>query len=124
LPARVVEPAIAASIMYVGLENLFGKHRIGWRAGITFAFGLVHGLGFASALQEIGLGKNGVGLAMPLLTFSAGLETGQLCIAAVLLRILLTLKRRPGFDARWVPAGSVVVALIGAYWLVTRLIQS
>jgi hydrogenase/urease accessory protein HupE len=123
LPARIVEPAIAASIVYVGLENLFGKHRFGWRAAITFGFGLVHGLGFASALREIGLGSSGVGLAMPLLKFSVGLETGQLCIAAVLLKVLLTLKKRAWFDARWVPACSILVALIGAYWLVTRLVE-
>ena len=123
LPSGVVEPAIAASIVYVGLENLFGKHRLGWRAAVTFGFGLVHGLGFASVLREIGLGSGGVGIAMPLLAFSVGLETGQLCIAAVLLRLLLTFKKRPSFDARWVPAGSVLVALIGLYWLVTRLME-
>ncbi|MDQ3440047.1 MAG: HupE/UreJ family protein, partial [Planctomycetota bacterium] len=117
LPSRVVEPAIAASIVYVGLENLFGKHRLGWRAAVTFGFGLVHGLGFASVLREIGLGFGGVGIAMPLLAFSVGLETGQLCIAAVILRLLLTFKKRPSFDARWVPAGSVLVAMIGLYWL-------
>ena len=123
LPGSIVEPAIAASIVYVGLENLFGKHRLAWRAAVTFGFGLVHGLGFASVLREIGLGSSGVGLAMPLLKFSVGLETGQLCIAAVLLRVLLTLKKRPWFDARWVPIGSVLVALIGLYWLVTRLME-
>ncbi len=124
LPTRVVEPAIAASIVYVGVENLFGKHRFAWRAAVTFAFGLVHGLGFASAMREVGLGTGGVGLAMPLLMFSVGLETGQLFIAAVLLGVLLTMKKRPWFDARWVPAGSVMVSLIGLYWLVTRLIES
>jgi hypothetical protein len=77
LPARIVEPAIAASIVYVGLENLFGKHQFAWRAAITFAFGLVHGLGFASALREVGLGSTSVGVAMPLLKFSIGLETGN-----------------------------------------------
>src|SRR5439155_14958267 len=62
LPARFVEPAIAASIVYVGLENIFGRHRIAGRAAITFAFGLVHGLGFASALREVGLGSRSVGI--------------------------------------------------------------
>jgi hydrogenase/urease accessory protein HupE len=123
LPASIVEPAIAASIVYVGLENIFGKHRFAWRAGITFAFGLLHGLGFASALREVGLGRGDVGLAMPLLKFSAGLESGQLLIAAVLLKILLTLKKRPWFAARWVPAGSITVSLIGLYWLVTRVLS-
>jgi hydrogenase/urease accessory protein HupE len=123
LPARIVEPAIAASIVYVGLENIFGKHRFAWRAAITFAFGLVHGLGFAAALREVGLGSTSVGIVMPLVKFSVGLETGQLCIAAVLLKILLTLRKRTDFRKQWVPAGSVLVSLIGAYWLIVRVMQ-
>ena len=121
MPGRIVEPAIAASIVYVGLENIFGKHRFGWRAGITFAFGLVHGLGFASALREVGLGSTSLGIAMPLLKFSIGLETGQLCIAAVILQVMLLLRKRPAFVEWWVPAGSVLVSLVGMFWLVTRV---
>ena len=123
LPGRIVEPAIAASIVYVGLENVFGRHRFLWRALVTFGFGLVHGLGFASALREVGLGSSAVGVAMPLLKFSVGLETGQLCIAAVFLRILLTVRKRPGFESRVVPACSILVSLLGGYWLVTRLLS-
>lgn len=122
LPGRIVEPAIAASIIYVGLENIFGRHQFIWRAMVTFGFGLVHGLGFASALREVGLGSTNVGVAMPLLKFSVGLETGQLCIAAVLLSLLLTLRHKPAYERRWAPAGSVLVSLIGGYWLVTRLL--
>ena len=121
LPARIVEPAIAASILYVGLENIWGKHRFAWRAAITFAFGLVHGLGFASALREVGLGLTSVGVAMPLLKFSIGLETGQLTIAAVILAILLKLRQRPLYTRRFVPIGSSAVAAIGLLWLITRV---
>jgi hydrogenase/urease accessory protein HupE len=121
LPARLVEPAIAASILYVGLENIWGKHRFAWRAAITFAFGLVHGLGFASALREVGLGSTSVGVAMPLLKFSAGLEAGQLCIAGVILAILLRLRYSPPYERRIVPIGSAVVAAIGLFWLITRV---
>ena len=123
LPARLVEPAIAASIVYVGLENVFGRHRFVWRAGITFAFGLVHGLGFASALREVGLGSSPIGIVMPLTKFALGLETGQLCIAAVLLRVLLTLRKRPGFQRKWVPAFSIIISLLGGYWLVARVMS-
>jgi hydrogenase/urease accessory protein HupE len=123
LPGRVVEPAIAASIVYVGLENIFGKHRFIWRALVTFGFGLVHGLGFAGALREVGLGSSSVGIAMPLLKFSIGLETGQLCIAAVFLGVLLSVRQRPGFEKRVVPFCSILVALLGAYWLVTRVMS-
>jgi len=123
LPGRIVEPAIAASIVYVGLENIFGAHRFAWRALVTFGFGLVHGLGFASALREVGLGSTSIGVAWPLLKFSVGLETGQLVIAAIWLRVLLSMRRAPKFDfeRRWVPAGSVAVAIVGTYWLVTRV---
>jgi hydrogenase/urease accessory protein HupE len=123
MPARIVEPAIAASIVYVGLENLFGRHRFAWRALVTFCFGLVHGLGFAAALREVGLGSTSLGVAMPLLKFSIGLETGQLCIAAVLLRVLLSLREYPWYERRWVPACSVLVAGLGGYWLVSRVIS-
>jgi hydrogenase/urease accessory protein HupE len=124
LPARIVEPAIAASIVYVGLENLFGKHQFAWRAAVTFAFGLVHGLGFAAALREVGLGSTSVGVAMPLLKFSIGLETGQLIIAAVMLNLLLALRKRPAYVRWWVPAGSVTVAGIGTFWLISRLVTA
>jgi len=123
LPGRIVEPAIAASILYVGLENIFGRHRFAWRALVTFGFGLVHGLGFASALREVGLGSTPVGIALPLLTFSVGLETGQLCIAAALLRVLLWLRSDAHFERRWVPACSVLVAALGGYWLVARVLS-
>jgi hydrogenase/urease accessory protein HupE len=124
IPTRLVEPAIAASIVYVGLENILGRHRLIWRAAITFGFGLIHGLGFASALREIGLGQAGTGVALPLLKFSIGLETGQLCIAAIMLQLLLALRRAKAApqEPPWVPAGSMLVALIGAYWFVARVI--
>jgi hypothetical protein len=60
---------------------------------------------------------------MPLLKFSIGLETGQLCIAAVFLRLLLTLRRREGYETYLVPACSVLVSLLGGYWLVTRVLS-
>ncbi|HEV2295519.1 MAG TPA: HupE/UreJ family protein [Tepidisphaeraceae bacterium] len=123
LSGWIAEPAIAASIIYVGLENLFGQHRLAWRALVTFGFGLVHGLGFASVLREVGLGSTQVGLTMPLLKFSAGLESGQLFIAAVTLCVLLTLRKRTSFERRWVPALSVLISLAGAFWLVERLVS-
>jgi hydrogenase/urease accessory protein HupE len=120
LSPRIVEPAIAASILYVGIENIFGKHRFAWRAVVTFVFGLVHGLGFASALRDVGLGTTSVGLIGPLVKFNLGVEAGQLCVASVILPVFLLMKRRPEFSRRWVPACSVVVAAMGGYWLVAR----
>ncbi|MBL9202016.1 MAG: HupE/UreJ family protein, partial [Opitutaceae bacterium] len=89
LPARLVEPVIAASIVYVGVENLLrrGAEPRG-RWALTFAFGLVHGFGFAGVLRELGLGAGGQGIALPLLTFNLGVEAGQIAIAAVVLPLL------------------------------------
>jgi hydrogenase/urease accessory protein HupE len=128
LSGRIVEPMIAASIVYVAAENVWqslgqgGRHRVGRRMAITFGFGLVHGLGFASALREAGLGTRSHGLAWPLLQFNLGVEAGQLAVAAVVFPLILALRNhRPTFERRWVPACSGVVAVVGAWWLVTRI---
>ena len=123
LPARFVEPAIAASIVFVGVENLLrrGEEPRG-RWALTFAFGLVHGFGFASVLRDLGVGRGGDGIAMPLFTFNLGVELGQLAIAAVVLPIVWRLRKNEKFVARGVPALSAVVALAGLYWLVERTI--
>jgi hypothetical protein len=90
---------------------------------ITFCFGLVHGLGFASALREAGLGSGSRGLMGPLVQFNLGVEIGQLAVAAFVFPLMLALRNRPAlkFDRRWVPACSAAVALVGGWWLVTRI---
>ncbi len=121
LPSRIVEPLIAASIVYVGLENIFrgGDPRGRWK--LTFAFGLIHGLGFASALRELGVGANGGGIAVPLVSFNLGVELGQITIAAIALPLIWKLRANPSFTRRWAPACSALVALLGGFWLVQRL---
>ncbi len=119
LPAEVVEPLIAASIVYVGVENLWrghGRHR--WL--LTFGFGLIHGLGFASVLEE--LLTAGDQILLPLLSFNLGVELGQLAIAALVLPLVWTWQRRSTFTARYAQACSLCIALAGAYWLVDRTI--
>lgn len=119
LPGKVVEPLIAASIMYVGIENLF-RRDLDKRWLLTFGFGLVHGLGFASVLRELGVGANATSVAVPLLFFNLGVELGQLTIAALVLPLIWKCARRPAFAVRYAPACSVVVTLAGTYWLVER----
>jgi hydrogenase/urease accessory protein HupE len=121
LPARFVEPAIAASIVFVGVENLWrrGEEPRG-RGALTFAFGLIHGFGFASVLRELGVGQGGEGIAVPLVTFNLGVEIGQIAIAAVVLPVVWQLRRREWFVRRAVPALSVAVVLAGAYWFFER----
>ncbi len=121
LQSRVVEPAIAASIVYVGIENLFGgKGRLQWRWVVTFAFGLIHGLGFASVLREMGVASAGVAAAVPLVSFNLGVEAGQLSVAAIALPVIWKLREHPSFLRLGVPGCSFVVALAGGYWFLER----
>jgi hydrogenase/urease accessory protein HupE len=115
----IVEPLIAVSIVYVGLENIF-RRELKWRWLVTFAFGLIHGFGFASALRDLGIGS-GVGAALSLISFNAGVEVGQLTVAVVALPIIWILRRRQMFVTRLVPACSLIISVAGAMWLFGRL---
>jgi hydrogenase/urease accessory protein HupE len=121
IPSRVVEPLIAATIVYVGLENLLRGQVVSHRVLLTFGFGLVHGFGFAGALREMGVGSNGGAVAVPLLAFNSGVEIGQMMVASIILPILWRLKDRPQFNLRWAPACSVLVALAGGFWFIQRV---
>ena len=124
LPGRIVEPLIAASIAYVGIENLVRGDSPRWRTLVAFSFGLVHGLGFADALRERGISSGPFGIAVPLVGFNLGVEFGQLSVAAIVLPMLWNLRRQPFFVRRWVPVCSVAVALAGSYWMVERIMQN
>lgn len=122
LPARLVEPVIAASIVYVGVENLLlkGKEPTG-RTVLTFLFGLVHGFGFAGVLRDLGVGRDGSGeIALPLFSFNLGVEIGQIVIAAIILPFIWKLRKRPSFATRGVPVLSGIVAAAGMFWLLER----
>ncbi len=121
ISSRIVEPLIAASIVYVGVENLFRGDDPKGRWLLTFGFGLIHGFGFASVLRELGVGANGSGIAMPLVSFNLGVELGQIVIAAVALPVIWRLRTRPVFVSRWVPACSLGVAMLGGYWFAQRV---
>jgi hypothetical protein len=104
----------------VGVENIVRENPKG-RWLLTFAFGLIHGFGFATVLRELGVGASGSGIAVPLLSFNLGVELGQIAIAAIVLPIIWKLRSRPVFVGRWVPAFSVLVALLGGFWFVQRV---
>ena len=116
-----VEPMIAATIVYVGIENIWRHGHPKGRWLLTFAFGLIHGFGFASALRERGVGQNGDGIALPLISFNLGVEVGQIVIAALALPLIWKLSSIENFSRRWVPAASIIVALLGTYWFVQRV---
>jgi hydrogenase/urease accessory protein HupE len=121
---RIVEPLIAASIVFVGVENLF-LSKPERRVALTSAFGFVHGFGFAGALLEAQLERRSVPVA--LFAFNLGVEAGQLAVLALVLPILLYLRRRPETraalerDGKAYRALSVAVAAAGAVWLALRV---
>ncbi|MBT3345077.1 MAG: HupE/UreJ family protein [Gemmatimonadetes bacterium] len=117
LPTRWVEAGIALSIVYVALENFWlrdASHR--WM--LTFAFGFVHGFGFANVLRDLGLPTEG--LVASLLAFNVGVEIGQIIIVSVMLPLILFAVRR-GYQQRLVRVASAVIFLFGIGWLVERV---
>lgn len=123
LPSRWVEAVIAASIVYVGLENFARKGEPRGRGVLTLAFGLVHGFGFAGVLKDLGLGTDGGPLLGPLFAFNLGIELGQIAVAAVALPMIWHLQKRPAYERRILPILSGLVAVAGAVWLVERLLS-
>ena len=119
-PSSVVEPLIAASIAWVGLENLLRQQpRTRWI--VVFGFGLIHGFGFADALIELGFGTAMADVATALISFNGGVEIGQLAAAAAMLPLVWLLRSRPEWHSRLVPACSLLITIAGAYWLIGRL---
>jgi hydrogenase/urease accessory protein HupE len=127
IPGVVVEPAIAASIVFVAMENFFSRDVDGrWR--VTFAFGLIHGFGFASALREVGLPANAIVTALA--AFNAGVEIGQVAIVSIVIPALMALdqimatdRAKPVRAASLVYTLSVLITLLGSYWLFARMPQ-
>jgi len=126
LSSRVVEPLIAATIVFVALENLIrgDEPQRKWveRWLLAFAFGLLHGLGFAGALKGIGLGAGGTSIVGPLIAFNLGVEIGQLAVTVPLLLLLWKLRTLPAFARHGTKTVSLIVAVVGLVWLVQRLV--
>jgi hypothetical protein len=121
LPAKYTEPLIAATIVYVGVENLVRRGDPHGRWMLTFAFGLIHGFGFASVLRDMGVGARAGGVGLPLFSFNVGVELGQIAVAAIVLPLIWQLRKRESFVQRGVPACSALVAMAGAFWFVQRV---
>jgi len=122
LPASVVEPLIAASIIWVAAENFFSEN-IARRWKVTFLLGLVHGFGFAGVLRDFGLPPDALGLALA--SFNIGVEIGQVAIVAVAVPVLLGIDRLMHAATRsraLVSAMSLIIAGMGLYWLAARTV--
>jgi len=115
---RIIEPAIALSIAYVGVENYFVSNADKrWR--ITLPFGLIHGFGFAGALREVALPRADIPLA--LVSFNVGVEIGQLAIMAVVLPVVLYARKQEWFKNAGVKTLSAAITVAGVVWFVTRV---
>lgn len=120
LPSSFVEPFIAVTIIYIGVENIvLGGHPKG-RHWLTFGFGLIHGFGFATVLQEMDISSGNSGILLPLLSFNLGIETGQIAVAAIVLPMIWWLNRQVVIAAHSLRGCSVMVSLMGTYWLLER----
>ncbi|GGX62477.1 hypothetical protein GCM10007385_34510 [Tateyamaria omphalii] len=134
LPGSIVEPLIAASIVYVAVENIFARGLNRWRPMIVFGFGLLHGLGFASVLGEFGLPE---GQFIPaLIGFNIGVELGQLTVialAAFALWVGVRAARMSDLEGQeetitdynvmfraWSMTGSLIIAVVAIYWVIER----
>ena len=122
VPGRIVEPLIAVTIVFVGVENLIRREEPKGRWALTLLFGLIHGFGFAGVLKQIGLGSTGAAIAMPLFSFNLGVEIGQLAVTAVVLPLLWKLGNIPRFARQGRFAVSALVTLVGVYWLAQRIL--
>ena len=120
LPARIVEPLIALSIAYVAMENVMTGELKPWRPFVVFAFGLLHGLGFAGVLRELGLPRDQFVTA--LITFNVGVELGQLTVVLICFALVGWFQRRAWYRSAIVVPASVFIALVGLYWSVDRVI--
>lgn len=119
-PGAVVEPIIALSILFVAVENVLLDELKPWRVLVVFLFGLIHGMGFASSLNEIGLPRNQ--FFTSILSFNVGVELGQVAvIGAVFACIILPFGRKASYRKKIVYPLSAFIALVAAYWTIQRV---
>ena len=119
-PARIIEPAIALSIIYVGADNLLAQGGRDVRAWIAFAFGFIHGFGFANVLREMELPTRALGWS--LFSFNFGVEIGQLMVVVLVASAFAALRSRSEWARRQlVYAGSIIVIAAGSFWFVQRV---
>jgi hypothetical protein len=121
VPPAITEPIISLSIVFVAIENILFSELKSWRILIVFLFGLIHGMGFASALNEIGLPPNK--FYTSILAFNAGVELGQATIITIVFSsLVILLSRKPWYRQGIVYPLSTLIALVAGYWTIDRLL--
>lgn len=119
-PSNIIEPVIALSILYVALENIFSPKLKASRIGIVFLFGLIHGMGFASALTELGLPKNAY--FSSLIMFNIGVELGQIAVILAAYFLLGKIFGNKPYYRKWIVIPlSVIIACVALFWTVQRI---
>jgi hydrogenase/urease accessory protein HupE len=119
-PPAIVEPLIALSIMFAGVENMMAKKLMPWRVALVFLFGLVHGMGFASSLNETGLPPDK--FYTSIIAFNVGVEAGQAAvIAAMFLLVINRFKHKPWYKKSIVHGLSAIITLVAFYWTIERV---
>ena len=122
VPASLVEPLIALSIVYVAVENLFTSRLQPWRVALVFGFGLLHGLGFAGVLKDVGLPRSEFVTA--LLTFNLGVELGQLAVIGAAFGLVGWFwGRRAWYRRLVVVPASAIIAVVALYWTIARIVS-
>lgn len=120
LPATVVEPLIALSIAYVGVENILARSLHKSRLVLVFLFGLLHGMGFAGVLTDFGMPQDD--FAVALISFNVGVELGQLAVISIAFLLLrMWFKSREIYHRMVVVPGSAFISVVGFYWFLDRL---
>jgi hypothetical protein len=119
LPPELVEPIIAGSIAFVAIENLLTTKVHPWRLAIIFAFGLIHGMGFAGVLMDLGLPKDHI--AVPLIAFNVGVELGQLAVVAGAFVLVGWWRKKKWYRPAISMPASALIACAGLYWMVERI---
>jgi hypothetical protein len=118
LPSRLVESLIALSIAYIAVENVLTSELKPWRPAVVFGFGLLHGMGFAGVLRELGLPRDQ--FVPALIAFNVGVELGQLSVVALAFATIGRFRRQGYYRKAIVIPASLAIAMAGVYWAVER----
>lgn len=123
IPSEIVEPVIALSIVFIAVENIVTKDLKPWRIVIIFLFGLIHGLGFAGVLKELGLPQSQ--FVNALICFNVGVELGQVTVVLIAYcAVGLWFQSKKWYRERIIIPGSLIIAVIASYWTIQRIFFS